>query len=468
MTGMQVLFHSATIHALGLTLVHSFWQFTIVGLIAACLAQSFRRTSAATRYVVYGASQFLILLLSGFTFLATWQSSSVSALLITPDRLGISVSFTDHGLSLSALNHVLPYIVIAWMTGTLFSTARFIGSLVMMKRLISRFSEPVTGGWQKKLDSLRIALGFSGKVFLLSSSKIDTPLTLGLLKPVIVFPVSLISSMPAEQVEAVLFHELAHIIRRDYLMNLIQHIVEILFFYHPAIWWLSYKTREERENCCDDMAIQFSGDSASYAKALLHLGSQKVRQPALAMPATGRNQQLLNRILRIVEGQKMNGYGMERLVTVCLLIIGIALIAGLTSNGIVVAEEENPVVICRQFTAEEGVDLENETILNCGVDLADKKIKLHITMKDGKISEILKDGQPVPEEDYPLYEKEITEMELLVKNQDCCKLPDMETGCRRMEIIKVEGDPAEESADSEPIRKIICIKKAADLPEEEN
>ena len=97
--------------------------------------------------------------------------------------------------------------------------------------------------------------------------RIHTPMTIGHLKPIIFFPVGLLAGIPVDQVEAIIAHELAHIMRRDYLINILQNFVDIFFFYHPGVHWISARIRAEMENCCDDIAVEVVGDSIKFAKA---------------------------------------------------------------------------------------------------------------------------------------------------------------------------------------------------------
>src|SRR5690606_19858334 len=111
-------------------------------------------------------------------------------------------------------------------------------------------------------------LGLKERIQLLESVKVNLPLTIGWLKPVILFPAGMLSGMPADQLEAIMAHELAHIQRRDYLFNIVQNAIEILFFFHPAVWAISHRIRVERENCCDDIALRHCQSKLALANAL--------------------------------------------------------------------------------------------------------------------------------------------------------------------------------------------------------
>jgi GWxTD domain-containing protein len=125
------------------------------------------------------------------------------------------------------------------------------------------------------------------------------PAVIGFLKPVILVPAGLLAGLPAEQLEGILAHELAHIRRCDYLVNLAQSLVEGLLYYHPAVWWVSSVVRAERENCCDDVAVAVSGDARGYAAALANLEESRWTAPETALAASGGD--LMKRIRRLLE-----------------------------------------------------------------------------------------------------------------------------------------------------------------------
>ena len=124
------------------------------------------------------------------------------------------------------------------------------------------------------------------------------PTVVGWLRPAILLPIAALAALSPSQVEAILAHELAHIRRHDYAVNVLQTLAETLLFYHPAVWWLSKRIRVEREHCCDDVAIAICGDPVGYAQALAELERWRSASPAMAMAATGGS--LLDRVRRIL------------------------------------------------------------------------------------------------------------------------------------------------------------------------
>ncbi len=169
--------------------------------------------------------------------------------------------------------------------------------------------------WQQTLSRLGTRLRVSRPVLLLESCLADVPMVLGHFRPFILVPVGLLAGLPAEQVEAILLHELAHIRRCDYIVNLLQRSVEGLFFFHPAIWWISHVIRAERENCCDDVVVALSGNARQYAAALAALEQQRCAEPGIA--ATGGS--LVKRIRRLLYPKSPNRVWTPWLAAVLLI-----------------------------------------------------------------------------------------------------------------------------------------------------
>lgn len=173
-------------------------------------------------------------------------------------------------------------LVLAWGLGVVLSSLRLLSGWLRLRRLV-REAEPAPIEWQDALERLARQLGMTRPVRLLRSAAIDVPATLGWLRPVVLLPVTVLTGLSARQLEMVLAHELAHIRRHDFAVNLVQTLVETLLFYHPAVWWMSRVIRVERENCCDDIAVGTSGNAVSYARTLTAL--EALRE--LPLPVSG-------------------------------------------------------------------------------------------------------------------------------------------------------------------------------------
>ncbi len=184
--------------------------------------------------------------------------------------------------------------------------------------------------WRNTLTRLSALLRISRPVVLLESSLADVPLLLGHLRPVILMPVGLLAGLPVSQIEAIFLHELAHIRRCDYLVNLVQRGIEGLFFYHPAVWWISRVICAERENCCDDVAVEVGGNAHEYAVALAALEQRRWPGREVALAATGGN--LVNRIRRLLYPKGPTGAWAPSIAAV-LLVASTALAVGRVARG---------------------------------------------------------------------------------------------------------------------------------------
>ena len=190
---------------------------------------------------------------------------------------------------------LFPWLVACWTLGVLLLSMRLVGGWLRARQLRIDGTSAVHPDYERVLDRLVARLGVLRPVRLLQSSILRVPAVIGWLRPVVLIPATLSSGLTIPQLEAILAHELAHIRRHDYLINLLQALVETLLFYHPAMWWISRQVRQEREHCCDDVAVRACGDRKLYAGALLTL--EEHRAMALLPAATGGD--LLARIRRI-------------------------------------------------------------------------------------------------------------------------------------------------------------------------
>jgi GWxTD domain-containing protein len=285
--------------ALGWTLVHSLWQGAIAALVL--LAALFVVRSPRLRYACAGLAMFGTL--AGFAL-------TLSSLL--PQRMGTALTLA-HAIPRSPLDQdpfppetparfqvtdALPWLAPFWIAGVIIfhlrSMAGWMAARHLRRRGICRAPDP----WQQRLNQLRNRLRLSQPVALLETCLADVPVVIGYLRPVILIPVGLLAGMPARQVESILLHELAHVLRRDYLVNLLQTIAEGFLFYNPAVWWISRVMRAERENCCDDVVVAAMGNAPEYAAALAALEQTRCAANPAALAATGGS--LVKRIRRLL------------------------------------------------------------------------------------------------------------------------------------------------------------------------
>ena len=217
------------------------------------------------------------------------------------------------------LSRFLPWLDVAWLLGVACLSMRTIGGWRLIQRLRRSALVEAPEAVYANFLRLRERLGITRHVSLRISEHIQGPLAIGIVRSLIILPAAALMALSPEQLEAVLAHELAHVRRADYLWNLIQTMVETLFFFHPAVWWLGRRLRQQRELCCDDVAVQSCADPLVYATALLRLEERRSQQPSLAMALDGHRpwSGLRARIARIL-GETNDEKGPRELVPIPL------------------------------------------------------------------------------------------------------------------------------------------------------
>jgi TonB family protein len=210
-----------------------------------------------------------------------------------------------------------------WSLGVLLFSLRLAWGCKQVSSL-RRQGTPAESPVLATVASVALRLGLTRPVRVLITSIADGPSVIGWIRPVVLLPSATLLGLTPEQLEAVLAHELAHIRRHDYLVNVLQILVETLLFYHPAVWWMSERIRQERELCCDDLAVASCGDALCYARALTRIERLRVAAPALAMASTGGP--LLYRIQRLI-GTKTREYSPSKLPGILALCLGLACFA---------------------------------------------------------------------------------------------------------------------------------------------
>lgn len=210
-----------------------------------------------------------------------------------------------------------------WSIGVLLFSLRVVWASRQVVALRRR-SRPAEAALLAIVGDLRARMRLARPVRVLVSAAADCPSVVGWIKPVVLLPAATVLGLTPRQLEAVLAHELAHIRRYDYLVNLLQTVVETLLFYHPAVWWASARIRQERELCCDDLAVEFCGDALCYARALTRLERLRLTTPTLALGSTGGS--LFDRIQRLA-GQTGGQRGPSKLPGILALSLGLVCLA---------------------------------------------------------------------------------------------------------------------------------------------
>src|ERR1700722_16091601 len=323
MTLLEYWMQSEAAKALGWTLVHSLWEGAGLALALAMVLGVVR--SSRVRYAAACLAMVAMLVGFGTTLYRLMPREISRAAAVRALPLPTSPHLDDRPVANNRTpwdaSKLLPWLAPMWLAGVFLFQMRCLVSWTAAGRLRKIGVCGASLEWVERLEGLRGRPGMSRPVTLLESCFAEVPVVIGHLRPVILMPVGLLAGLPAAQVEAILLHELAHIRRADYLVNLMQTLVEGLLFYHPAAWRISGVIRAERENCCDDLVVLTNVDAHEYARALAALAENRWAMREAAMAATGGN--LAKRIRRLLSQPEG-----PRSTIVPVLSMGILLVTG--------------------------------------------------------------------------------------------------------------------------------------------
>jgi beta-lactamase regulating signal transducer with metallopeptidase domain len=312
-----------TIQTLGQVLLHFLWQgAALAGVLS--IAISFTR-NARIRYGLGVCTLTLMALCPLATLLFLAQPSTPSVTLddsqISPllSNITVALSSTASAKSLDLLGSL----VCLWLSGVCLFAVRAFGGWIVLQKLRRTAQESLSPALLERCRRLQQRIGIRTAVRYAHSEIVDAPAVVGWFRPLVLIPLSAIAGLSTEQLEAIVSHELAHIRRYDALVNLFQVAVETVLFYHPAVWWVNRLIRVERENCCDDIAVEVCGNPGDYARALAAMGAAR---PTFAMAANGGA--LKARVGRLLGIQKIT-HGMPR--------AGLAVLAVLSASCVLLA-----------------------------------------------------------------------------------------------------------------------------------
>lgn len=378
------------LHALGWTLVHSIWQLLLVAGVLWLALKLARKASPALTYGMAVAALLLSILATLATFLYLWTRPE-GILILPGDQVNSSPSMDWEGFLAQVIfwtEHNLSLLVNFWFFGAILFLFRLFAQLTEVRNL-RKNSQPFENlEIQTLTDRLVNSLGIRRKIEIRTTERAHSPVTFGVLTPVILLPAALIFQLSPAHLEAVIAHELAHVKRNDYLSNLLLSTLEVLFFFHPCYWWMSQTVKELRENAADELALKAGISSTDLANALaevLQFASQ--HPPELSLAAGKKRNPTLLRIKRML-GYPTENYPQTPLISIPM-VLTLLLCAGLVASA---PQDPAPMRASFEQNSElSGLVYFQDTTRKSGMDSArtmlvqsTKEMDLTLTLDDGK------------------------------------------------------------------------------------
>lgn len=350
---MTLLYQSAFLKALGWALLNSLWQMALLWLVYVGLTMNGKKLISRQRHAIAllslagGSVWFLVTLVINLYKAAS--GAQVITLYVTENDPALANS-TLPGIISHWFEPALPFLSLAYLAAAAFLFVRFYIQYRHTQQLFTTGLQKADVEWRLFLQDAVQHMSIKKKVQIWLSSLVDTPVTLGIFKPVILLPIAAVNHLSLKQAEAIILHELNHIRRNDYLVNLLISCVDVILFFNPFARLLTGIIRKERENCCDDMVLQFCYDPQTYARALLSLEQNRAGTSALALAATGKDKYfLLNRVKRILGNEPVSNPFNQKLVAYLLCSLLIAFIGWYNPGHLIIKKlaavpEQTPVV----------------------------------------------------------------------------------------------------------------------------
>jgi bla regulator protein BlaR1 len=383
------------IPAFGWMLIHSLWEGLLFAIITGAVLMLAKKAGAAVRYNIVLVLFAAFIGICAFTFILELDRASATTLKpLIPGGDGTLVPalffgnihsikqfvkiFTDY----FAANE--PLVVMVWFVFFLFKSVKMFACLVYNQQIRHRQVIEPSEFWAGKVVAFAEKLQIKRAVKLLQSGYIKMPVVVGHLKPVILIPIGLMAGLPFEQVEAILLHELAHIRRNDYFVNFLQNIAEAVFFFNPGLLWISSLLREERENCCDDIALAQTQNKVGFVQALISFKEHELYGSDYAVAFPGKKNYLLRRVSRIISNKNMAfGFGERIFLVGSILIFSVfvtaASVAQIKEYAKIEVVKAKTVLVVQQKAA-----MENDAIVKAlKTEIKHARIKARQKMRNG-------------------------------------------------------------------------------------
>jgi bla regulator protein blaR1 len=379
-----MIFSDNIVKAVSWTLVHSLWQGILLAVFAGLIILFTRKSVAALRYNLLSALFVLFLVTVGLTFNYEFTPEGLET--ITRLNLPIAQEQIDAGINAAAtadisgivigfLNENANFIAMIWLVVFAFKMLGIFNAFGHIYRVRNYKTFSPSEYWKNRVSELALLVNVRKPIVLLESALIKIPCVTGYFKPIILLPIGLLSNLPQDQVEAILLHELAHIRRKDYAINLLQHLAETVFFFNPGLLWLSALIKDERENCCDDIALEIIGNKTDFVHALISF--EEYNNQKLAVAFAGKKHHLLQRVKRIIYDDNKTLDSVEKIfLSVSLIMVAIVVIACANpqmNEGEAIREPK--AVTENAQLADENSEIAEEAVVNSPEEFDQESIK---------------------------------------------------------------------------------------------
>lgn len=488
-------------HSLVWALLYSLWQGALIYGLLYVLYKALPDMSARIKYNLSMGAFGALFVWFADTWMSQYDRLKGAMVYISSAGNSGAVTYTIHSAApqttqgvmhklLPGMEKYYPVIMFIYCLGLAFMLLRMAVSLLQVRALKTTGISAPGQVWDGFITEWSARLNITRPVRLYLSSKVNVPMMMGAVKPVILLPIATMSHLNTEQLEAILLHELAHIKRHDYLLNMMQAIGETILFFNPFVWLLSGMIRKERELCCDDMVVASATSPLPYAKALAIIESTRIQDNTLALAATGNKHQLFHRIKRIMEMKKSNlSYGQLTLIVAAILATIFAAVMFTTTPSFAQKAKKNKAADTTTSTTksvykyktitidDKGNKTVNEqvsdepiekmkggkevsVIYSDGDSTGHKKMKKKIVVNGSTIVDIDGEYDEISKETYDAISKAMVEVDKELKNVDWNAIS-KELGKSLEEIKKGIDEVTRELADEKVNKEIsIEIKRA--------
>jgi len=414
-------------------LIHSLWQGLLLALAAAVVLMLTKKSKPAFRYNLFCGLLifFIVCNLITFSYELTHtdksNTSKVTHILSSvTNNISGSLNVEKHQVNFleAVFQFIKPYeniIVFAWFLIIFFKCTYLVAGFKQIHALRNKQVSDAGEYWNNRVKEFAKRIGVKKTVILMRSALAKIPMVTGHLKPVILVPASMFTALPQAEIEAILLHELAHIRRKDYLVNMLQNIIDIIFFFNPAALWISCLIKEERENCCDDIAVDLIKNKKQFIHALVSFQEYNTGLSKYAASFPGSRNHLLHRAKRIITNNNKTLNNMEKIFLGSGLMITGFLMASFSYNKeIRPGQKETIVISVKNTMPNRQTDtippaVKNESKNTISTSFEGKQYK--IVELNGKVTELYVDNKKIPDDKIAQYASTIDKIRQQAKEQ---------------------------------------------------